>query len=186
MQPSTERRSKSAAAVRREGGVITRIESPLVNSGQTEVAGLDLQARVDWKADWADMAFDARWLHTTRHESRVAGEMQPGDYPRNRVHASLGASRGDFTASWSAYSVSGFWNVRETGRYEAWIGHDIAFRWREAFGLSGMDLAGGILNVADRGPSLDPTVPGVDGADETLDSVRGRTLFLSAKVAFDP
>ena len=64
------------------------------------------------------------------------------------------------------------------------MGHDITFRWRDAFGLSGMDLEGGILNVGNRGPSTDPTVPGAAGADETLDSVRGRTLFLTPKVSF--
>ena len=31
-------------------------------------------------------------------------------------------------------------------------------------------------------PSTDPTNPGVLGADETLDSIRGRTLFLTTKV----
>ena len=116
----------------------------------------------------------------------MAGEIDPGDYPRNRVHASLRANRGDFTASWSVYAVSGFWNIRETGRYKAWTGHDIAVRWRDSFGLSGIDLTGGILNVGNRGPSTDPTAPGAQAADETLDSVRGRTVFLSAKVSFDP
>ena len=53
-------------------------------------------------------------------------------------------------------------------------------------GLSGMDLIGGVLNVGDRGPSTDPTFPGTSGADTTLDSIRGRTLFLTAKVSFDP
>ena len=52
--------------------------------------------------------------------------------------------------------------------------------------LSGMDLIGGALNVGDRGPSTDPTFPGTSGADATLDSIRGRTLFLTAKVSFDP
>ncbi len=64
------------------------------------------------------------------------------------------------------------------------MGHDITFRWHDAFGLGGMDLEGGILNVGNRGPSTDSTVPGQAGADETLDSVRGRTLFLTPKVSF--
>ena len=109
-----EGRLPPGAAVIREAGLITRIESPLVNSGETDVAGLDLRARADWNASWADMVLDARWLHTTRYGHRVAGEIQPGDYPRNRVHASLRATRGDFTANWSAYAVSGRWNLRET------------------------------------------------------------------------
>ena len=181
-----EGRLPPGTVVVREGGLITRIESPLVNSGETDVAGIDLRARADWKADWADMVLDARWSHAARYEHRVAGEIQSGDYPRNRIHASLRASRDNVTASWSVHAVSGRWNARGTARYKAWTGHDITVRWRDAFGLNTVDLTGGILNVGNRGPSTDPTVPGSSGALETLDSVRGRTLFLTAKVSFDP
>ena len=179
-----EGRLPPGAKVQREGSVITRIESPLVNAGETDASGIDFRAGAGWKADWADMVLDARWLHVTRSESRVNGVVQPGDYPRNRVHASLRASRGDFSASWSVLAVSGYWNIRRSARYKAWVGHDITLRWRDAFGLSGMDLTGGVLNVGDRGPSTDPTVPGSQGADTTLDSVRGRTIFLTAKMSF--
>ncbi len=179
-----EGRLPPGAAVIREGDLITRIESPLVNSGETDVSGIDVRARSGWKADWADLVLDARWSRVTRYEDRVADEVQPGDYPRNRVYASLRASRGGITASWSVHSVSGYWNVRETARYKAWMGHDITLRWRDAFGLSGMDLTGGVLNVGDRGPSTDPTNPGSSGAVETLDSVRGRTIFLTAKMSW--
>ncbi len=37
--------------VEREGGVIRRITSPVVNSGETDVRGLEMRARVDWEAD---------------------------------------------------------------------------------------------------------------------------------------
>ena len=105
----------SGAAVIREGDLAVRIVSPLVNSGETDVEGLDLRARVDWKADPTDMAIDVRWSRVTRYEKRVADEMQPGDYPRNRVHASFRASRYGITAKWSVHAVSGYWNERATG-----------------------------------------------------------------------
>ncbi len=178
-----EGRLPSGAAVVRDGGLITRIESPLVNSGETNVSGIDLRGRAGWKADWVDMTFDARWSHLTRYEERVAGELEPSDYPRNRIHASLRATRGVITANWSVYGVSGHWNRQRTARYKAWMGHDVTLRWSGAFGLSGMDLVGGVLNVGDRGPSTDPTDPGALTAEETLDSVRGRTIFLIAKVS---
>ena len=92
-----EGRLPPGAAVIREGDLITRIESPLVNSGETDVSGIDVRARSGWKADWADLVLDARWSRVTRYEDRVADEVQPGDYPRNRVHASLRASRGGIT-----------------------------------------------------------------------------------------
>ena len=174
----------SGAAVIREGDLAVRIVSPLVNSGETDVEGLDLRARVDWKADPTDMAIDVRWSRVTRYEKRVADEMQPGDYPRNRVHASFRASRYGITAKWSVHAVSGYWNERATGRYKAWMGHDITLRWSDAFGLMGIDLSAGILNAGDRGPSTDPTVPGSEGADARLDSIRGRTIFMSARTSF--
>ena len=45
-----------------------------------------------------------------------------------------------------------------------------------------MDLTGGILNVTDRGPSIDPTDP--DAVFATQDSIRGRTFFLNATMAW--
>ena len=172
--------------IMRDGDLITRIEGAWVNSGEADVAGVDLHASTDWETRWADMTFDTRWSHVTRHERRVAGEVQPGDFPRNRVHASLRAGRGSVMASWNVNAVSGYQNTLRTARYRPWMGHDVTLRWRDAFGLSGVDLTGGILNVADRGPSIDPTAPGAEGAVETWDSIRGRTVFLSLKVSFNP
>ena len=172
--------------IERDGDLITRIEGAWVNSGETDVAGVDLHAGADWETDWADMAFDTRWSHTTRHEHRVVGEVQPGDFPRNRVHASLRATRGSVTASWNILAVSSYQNSLRTARYRPWMGHDVTLRWQDPFGLSGVALTGGILNVADRGPSLDHTAPGEEGAAETWDSVRGRTVFLSVKYFFNP
>ena len=170
------------AVTRTQEGKVERIDSPIVNSGETDASGVDVRARLDWDIAWADLAIDARWLRMSRQETRVAGELQPGDYPRDRVHGSLRASRGGLTASWSVYAVSGYWNARRTGRFDGWVGHDITVRWRDPFGLSGMDLTGGVLNIADRGPSIDPTDP--DAADVSLDSGRGRTIFLTATMSW--
>ena len=187
-QDAMGRLPSGAAVVRGDNGLIERIEQPvgLVNSGETDVTGIDLRARTEWHAASTDMVLDARWIHVSRREGRVSGVKQPGDHPRDRIHASLRASRGDVTALWSVYGLSGYWNSRRTARYDRWIGHDVALRWQDAFGLSGMDLVGGVLNVGDRGPSTDPTSPGTEGAATTLDNIRGRTLFLTAKVSFDP
>lgn len=85
------------------------------------------------------------------------------------------------TAQWTSHAISGYRNAEETGRYERWIGHDATLRWNEAFGVSGLDLMGGILNVGDRRPSIDSANP--DAADLRLDSALGRTLFLSARLS---
>ena len=163
--------------VRDSGDEIDVIESPVLNSGEFDMSGVDVRARIGWDADWADLVLDARWLHESRRETRVLGELQPGDNPRNSVHGSLRASRGNVTVNWSVRAVSGFWNVRRTGRFDTWVGHDVSVRVVDAFGLGGMDLTGGILNLADRNPSIDPTDP--DAAYSPADSVRGRTVFLS-------
>ena len=55
-------------------------------------------------------------------------------------------------------------------------------RWEDAFGIAGADVVGGIINVADREPFADPPDPVYP--DETLDSIRGRTLFLSLKMTW--
>ncbi len=172
------------AQVVRDGGVIARIDSPLYNSGEVDVAGLDFRARAGWETDWVDMTLDANWSRLTRYESRVAGRKDPGDYPRDRVHTSLRATRGRVTANWSVHAVSGYRNVLRTARYKAWVGHDITLRYRYAFGYGGLEFVGGVLNVGDRGPSTDPTAPGLESAALTLDSSLGRTVFLTAKFSF--
>ncbi len=78
----------------RDGDLIQRIEGSWGNTGESDVEGLDLRARLDWKTDLGDMAFDLRWSHVTEDESRVAGEKVPGDFPRDRVHGSLRVRRG--------------------------------------------------------------------------------------------
>ena len=170
------------AVLRTPEGKVDRIVSPIVNSGETDAAGIDVRARIGWTAAWAELELDARWLHRTHHETRVAGERQPGDHPRDHVFGSLRASRGGLTASWSVYAVSGYRNARGTGRFDRWLGQDLTVRWRDAFGLGGLDVAGGVLNIADRGPSVDPTDP--DAQDVSLDSGRGRTIFLTATKAW--
>lgn len=62
---------------------------------------------------------------------------------------------------------------------EVWMGHDLAVRWRDAFDIGGVDITGGIMNVSDRGPSINADDP--EDPDETLDSIRGRTVFLTVK-----
>ncbi len=177
-----EGRLPSGVTVRRDGDFIELIESPLVNSGENDVAGFNVQASMDWKTDWADVVFAAYWSHLTENEGRVAGDVQPGDFPRNRVHALLRANRGNVTANWSVIAVSGYSNVVGTGRYKAWMGHNLTLQWRDALGVNGMELAGGILNIGNRGPSM----ASQQEVDLSQDSARGRTFFLTANISFDP
>ena len=169
----------SGVRVIRVGDVIRRIEGSYTNTGETDVEGLDLRARLDWETEAADVVFDLRWSRVTEHESRVAGEKVPVDHPRDRVHGSLRVRRDRLTANWSTYAVSDYWNTLRTARYERWIGHDFTLRWRKAFGLRGLELIGGVFNITDQGPSTASGSP-----DLTLASALGRTPFLNAKFSF--
>ena len=177
-------RLPSGARVIREGGLIRRIENPILQAGETDAEGIDLRAGAAWDTGWAHLAMDFRALRTTRYESRVAGVKQPGDYPRDRFHGLLRAKRGGFTASWNVHRVSGYRNVTKTGRYDGWTGHDVAFGWQGAFGIYRLYIAGGVLNVGNRGPAIDSS--GDSDPDLSLDSVMGRTIFLKATLSLGP
>ena len=156
------------AAVIREGDLITRIESPLVNSGETDVSGIDVRARSGWKADWADLVLDARWSRVnpgtrTAWPTRCSrATIRATAFMHRFARAGVASPRAGASTRFRATGMCG-----KPPRYKAWMGHDITLRWRDAFGLGGMDLTGGILNVGDRGPSTDPTNPGSSGAVET-------------------
>ena len=160
-----------------QAGLITRIIKPVSGNGKIDVSGVHLRAQADWKTDWADMELDAWWSHLLKFHSRAPGLEEPDSHPRNRAHLMVRARRGDVTAQWSAYGLSNRPNRYSNGSYPGWVGHDLSVRWEDALGIGGADVVGGILNVADREPSADPLDPHYP--DETLDSIRGRTLFVS-------
>ena len=160
---------------------ITRITAPIGAFGERESRGIAINARVERETDWANLALDLHATRTLRDRHVVLGEESPGGYPRDRVHAVLQARRGDITVNWSVYGRSGYLNSIETGRYNRWYGHDLAFRWRNALGTA-LDLTGGILNIADRDASLDSS--GDRGPARSLDSDRGRTFFLNAAMTW--
>ncbi len=163
----------------RDGNLIRRIEGSWDNAGESDMKGIDLKARVDLETDAADLAFALRWTRVTEDEIRVAGEKSPNAFPRDRLHGSFRVSRGRVTVNWSVYGLSEYWNEDETARYGAWMSHDLTLRWRDAFGFRGMELIGGVLNIADHGPSIADDEP-----DLTFVSAQGRTLFLNARYAF--
>ena len=156
---------------------IERITAPVGPFGEAETRGVALHAGVDWETDWADFALDVHATRTLHYKYSFLGDESPGGYVRDRAHAVLKARRGDFVASWSVYGRSGFANSVETGRYRGWYGHDLTLQWGDVLG-TGLDLAGGVLNIANRDASLDSSRD--KGAVTSLDSDRGRTFFITA------
>ncbi len=170
------------SVVRNDGdNSIERIIDPIGPIGETETRGVALHAGAEWETDWVDLALDVHATRTLHYQRHVLGQEDPGGYVRDRAHAVLQARWGDITASWSVYGRSGYLNSTETSRFKGWYGHDLALQWRDVLGI-GLDVAGGILNVANRDASLDPSRD--DVPVRTLDSDRGRTFFLNATMAW--
>ncbi len=173
----------AGAAVNRDAASnIQSIENPVLNSGESESQNAAVSVGAAVETGWAALDLNLHVLRRVSRESRVAGLVQPGDSPRHRAHASLKATRGDVTASWNGYMRSGYWNATRTGRWSRWTGHDIALRWRDAFGVDGLAIAGGVLNIENSGPAFNPASP--DTPSYTHDSRRGRTFFLRASMSW--
>ena len=156
---------------------ITQIEKPVLGSGEIDISGFNVHAHTAWETSWADFDLDLRWSHVEDYEERALDFVEPPDFVRNRAHATLSATRGNVTAQWHAYGTTGYrWRV---GRYGSWDGHDVAVRWRDPYGIGGTEVVGGILNLFDAEPVINSEIP--EHPDETLDSLRGRTFFVSLK-----
>ncbi len=165
-------------SVTRSDGRLTEIRNPLTNSGETDMDGFTVRLGGDLKTDLANFMLNANWIRITNYERRVGVEAQPGDIPRNRIHVLLRADRNDLTAQWNMHAVTSFRNETDTKTFRRWIGHDIALSWRNAFGFNWFELTGGVMNIGNEGQSR-------PDSDEDhilyLDSILGRTLFLTAK-----
>lgn len=162
----------------RLNGRLTRIENLFTNSGESDVDGIDVAIKTDLKTDWANFVLNANWLRIIDYETRVAGQAQPGEIPRNRLHILLRAAQNNLTMQWNTHAVSSFRSNDRTKRYRRWIGHDITLNWKKAFGFSRFELTGGILNIGNEGQSRLN-----QNEDQVLylDSILGRTLFLTTK-----
>ena len=159
-------------------GRLDEIHNPFTNSGETDMDGFTTRLGGDLKTSLADFMLNANWVRITNYERRVGGEKQPRDIPRNRIHVLLRAERNDLSAQWNTHAVTSFRNSPGTKRFRKWVGHDIALNWRNAFGFNRFELTGGVLNIGNEGQSR-------PDSDENhilyLDSILGRTLFLTAK-----
>lgn len=158
-------------------GLITRIEKPVLGSGETDISGVNVHAHTAWSADWADFDLDARWSHVQDYEERTLEFVGPHDFIRNRLHVTLSGTRGKITAQWNAYGTTGYRG--RVGRFGSWVGHDVSVRWRNPHKFDGVELMGGIFNVFDAEPVINSEIP--EYPDASLDSIRGRTFFVTVK-----
>ncbi len=170
------------ASVDRNGGEIEQINIPLTNSGEIKVDGVDLRSGFVRKTGWGELDVGLNLLHTVRYNTNNGGEDTSTDYPKNRMSVQITGRRDDLTATWGIGAISGYWNQQRSARYKTWIGHDLIFSWQNAFNVTGMTVRGGILNVTDEGPSLDPTNRSVLASTSPISSRIGRTISISAEM----
>ena len=168
---------RAASLVPGTPGLISRIEKPILGNGETSISGFNVHAHTAWSADWADFDLDAHWSHVQDYEYRALDFVGPDDFVRNRLHVTLSSTRGKVTAQWNAYGTTGY--RASVGRFGSWVGHDVSVRWRNPYGFEEVELMGGIFNVFDAEPIINSEIP--EEPDESLDSIRGRTFFVTVK-----
>lgn len=162
--------------VTRLDGRLERIESPLSNSGEIDMDGFTVQVEGAWEISWVDIMLNANWLKITNYETRIAGDEQVGGVPDDRLHVLLRTDYNDITAQWNMHVVSGYSSSDGITEYGSWIGHDLALNWGRSLGFGKLQLTGGILNIGDK------SQPSTESSGLYLDSILGRTFFLTAKL----
>ena len=149
--------------VNRVGGTITNIVVPYVNNAETDTDAFHWHVKTERNLNDKTVLFSLAGAHFLDREYRVNDIAQNLSYPNNRYRATLGATKGNFSANWSIKVVSGFDNLEGTARYEPWKGHDVTFQWRQALNNEQLTIDAGILNVTDKDPSTDPTSAAASG-----------------------
>ena len=175
-------------------GAIQNIINPNTNGANLEVEGMDIRANLQLDTDFAAIQADLQWSHLFKYNEQTSAEdpvdellgTEDGDdaYPSDRVSLTVRASRENLTATWAANYISSFENVSATASYKSWISHDFTLNWVDPFGLDGFEVTGGVRNIGDRDPSIDPTAGYSDSVVLQLYDVAGRTYFLNGKYTF--
>ncbi|MEH6421302.1 TonB-dependent receptor [Pseudomonas sp. CGJS7] len=187
-------------------GTLLAAQASYVNSNQTRVRGIDLDARQDFDlGQYGELGVDLQWSHITRFEREdVAG--QTLDYlgthgncdisncigtPRDKINLGLTWDLGKFSLSTVANYVSGLRNVHDTSepctaavgcRLPSFTTFDLSTRWRP---VDGIEVFGSIQNVADRIAPLDAFTYGAVNYNPMHSSgAIGRYFNLGVKYTF--
>ena len=158
-------------------GLITRIEKPILGDGEVDISGPQRPCPHGVVGRLGGFRPRRPLVSCTglrRARPRLRGA---DDFARNRLHVTLSGTRGKVTAQWSVYGTTGYRG--SVGRFGSWVGHDVSMRWHNPYAFDGVELMGGIFNVFDAEPSINPEIP--EDPDESLDSIRGRTFFVTVK-----
>ncbi len=164
-------------------GAVYKIINPFVNYAETEAKGVDLRVNLDLSTDWGDYNASLQWSRQLG-DGLGTSSLSSG-FPKHRASGMLRAIWNNLTVSWYTYYISSFANSRGTGKYKHWLSHDLTFNWLDPMGLIGWEVTGGVRNLADRDPSIDPVSGFVSSVALDLYPVSGRVPFLKLTYAFD-
>ncbi len=167
-------------AVTEKDGIVDTIRGGYSNSGEIEASGLDFRARMTQETSLGELGVEAYWSHDLEYDYWVGGEPEVQSRPRDRLHLAASIRRGKVTAIWHILSRSGVDN--DYARYGSWVSHDLIAEWTDAFGVKGVALTGGILNVGDRQPVRNAARNGNPVLE--WEATRGRTFFIGLKVLY--
>ncbi len=171
------------AEITREGTRIVEMTVPYLNAASSKSDALYLRAQRDWRSEsWNNqIIFD--WTRGLGSENTAFGSDNTIDSPRDQLGFTWLGSKGNLSARWSTFFVSGFNNASETYRYDEWFTHNVGFELHKVGGYDDLTVKFGVLNIENRGPPTDPTDT-IDAGLTSYHSMLGRTYFVSAEYNF--
>ena len=170
-------------------GRILSIENPLSNGASTDTSGLDLGINYNFDIEGGTIDMNLSWVHILKYDEQTTPESpvdlligtENGDkgFPENRLTSSVRYSNDYMTLAFNSQLIDSFRNVSDTEDYATFVSHDITASWNDAFGVEGLNLSGGIRNILDRGPSIDPTAGYSESVVLETYPVDGRVPYLN-------
>ncbi|MFN6982355.1 MAG: TonB-dependent receptor domain-containing protein [Brevundimonas sp.] len=179
---------------RSAGGALTFVQLYFVNASSIETQGIDLSARYGRDLWGGRASASATWTYVDRYDIRLsdgAAEVSGvGSTNLNNIGRSLPRNRGEFALSWSGgghaltglvHYTAGYRNDR-SGVTDTTIASQttVDLLYTRTLGLD-LDLALGVVNVADKAP---PLAQYAFGYDPVVADPRGRVFSLGLTKRF--
>ena len=170
-------------------GAIIDIHNPLTNGASVKTSGLDLGINYKFDIDAGAIDLNLSWVHILKYDEQTTLDSpvdeligtENGDtaYPENRLTSSVRYSNDSLTLAFNSQLIDSFRNVSDTDDYATFVSHDITANWTNVFDVEGLNVSGGVRNILDRGPSIDPTAGYSDSVVLETYPVDGRVAFLN-------
>ena len=167
--------------IERTGGDITIYDS-YANILEDGISGITTRFGRGFETAWGDARISGAWRHVTDTDLRIAGNREQYPISRNMARVRFAARRGNVHAIWTVNYRAGFNNLRGTGEFESWTGHDVALDWKKPLGMEGARVAIGVFNLTDASLTVDTSNP--SSTDGPTAAGWGRTFFLAFNMRF--